>query len=122
MQDNKNDNERFNFVNELLTGEELLERLAAAQEVVQALTAQIEARNVIIHDQRNLITWRDDRIEWFRKQMRAMALDLARSGGYDHKGKNERMLAVITTLLELAIPRVIGAYFTSDSGIDDVPF
>lgn len=113
----------YYFGDEELTGDELLERLEGAKEVVKSLNAQIETQGARIANQADLIRWRNERIEYLQSVGRGLALDLARAGGYDHKGKNERILEVVTTLLEIAIPRTMGRYFSGGLNDDDtIPF
>jgi len=51
-----------------------------------------------------------------RSCMSAWALKLSEMGGYDHKGKNEVILAVVHDLLSVARPRLEGR------DRDDIPF
>ncbi len=115
--------ETSKFVDELIDLEEALERLEDAKVVVENLNEKISAGVLTIADLREVIARRDERIAWLAKVCQQIALDLARAGGYDHKGKNERILAAITNLLEIAMPRNLD-WKPADSqhDSDDPPF
>lgn len=122
MSKNEFQGERFDFVNELLTGEELLERLAAAQDVVKSLTLKIDLLERFQKNAVNEKRARDKGEAEFYEDMVKLASDLAQAGGYAHKEKNETILAVIHSLLNR---RVYVRYVRELDDIpwgDDVPF
>lgn len=108
--------ERFEFVGELLNGEELLERLAAAQDVAANLNAKIEVRDDKIEALRKELKKRSDTIDNMQSQMVDIAGDLARAGGQVHKDKDEILLIAISRLLSWGIR---GAPVRD---MDDIPF
>lgn len=110
------DNERFNFVNEMLTGEELLERLAAAQDVVADLNAKVEVRNEKIDTLRHELQKRAMHIENMQAQMVDIAGDIARAGGQTHKDKDAILLIAISRLLSWGISG------NKVRHMDDIPF
>jgi len=122
MDNNKNDNERFNFVNELLTGEKLLERLAAAQDVVKNLTYKIDLKDAVIAQRDRTIRKLNEILESITVQQRDIARDLAQAGGQTHKDKDETLLIAIYRLLSIGYAPVIQRDMDDIPWDDDVPF
>lgn len=116
MSENKGSAERFDYINEMLTGEELLERLAAAQEVVSGLQARVNLGNTVIESYKNTLAERDRDIASLQGFMVRISRKLAAAGGYAHKEKNEVLLSVVADLLTSGI-RTFGG-----SDMDDLPF
>jgi len=122
MNNDKNTSERFEFVGELLNGEELLERLAAAQEVVSALTRRVQTLDDALKLAVQQSLERDKGEAEFYEFTARCASDLAQAGAYAHREKNEVILSVIYSLLNRRIyVRKERGYFASLHE-DDVPF
>lgn len=116
MSENKGSEERFAFVNDMLTGEELLERLAAAQDVVSSLTARFNLAQDVIESLREEIDDRNEIIKSWQDFMQRISRNLARAGGYAHKEKNEVLLQAIADLLTTSLTN------TKYSQMDDIPW
>lgn len=121
---NKNEfhSERFEFINELLTGEELLERLAAAQQVVQGLTAQVELHKQIATDMKRAAEVRDDFAKELQEMMTATAVMLTGIGDDDHRHKNEAILRASHDLLVMARKKLWELKPRHYRDMDDIPF
>lgn len=104
------------MIDEILELEDALERLAGAHIVVDGLTERLKKKEIENADLIETVADWKDRLAYFQAQCRGLALDLARAGDYDHKGKNERILQVITSLLEMATRRSVAR------DMDDIPF
>jgi len=116
MRENQFDQQEFLFMGEWLTGEELLERLDAAQQVVSGLTTRLDAAHDIIAMQKTALDYKEGTIDRLIVDMRDLARDLARTAGDTHREKNEAMLGVIYRLLSAEMGRRI------TQGMDDLPF
>jgi len=116
MRENQFDQQEFLFMGEWLTGEELLERLSAAQEVVSGLTARLGMANDIAISLNEDVNHKQGIIERLVVDMRDNARDLARCAGATHREKNEAILAVIYRLLSAEYASKRKPYS------DDVPF
>lgn len=116
MSENPGNNERFEFVKEMLTGEELLERLAAAQDVVSGLTTRFFLAQDVIQSLREDIAKRDVLINDWQNFMQRISRNLARAGSYAHKEKNEQILQAIADLMTVSLQT---PHFGS---MDDIPF
>jgi len=122
MNSDKNTSERFEFVGELLNGEELLERLAAAQDVVKSLQGKIDLLQRF-HDRAVEDSLARDKGEAaFYEFTALLATDLAQAGGYAHKEKNEVILSVIHSLLTRRIYWHPRRHYDVSQGMDDLPF
>jgi len=115
--------ERSQFLDELISLEEAIERLEGAKLITENQQHKIDQLYIRIAQLDGHIGAYKERIDYLQSVSRSLALDLARAGGYDHKGKNERILQVVTRLLEIAVPREI-RYFSPETNrdFDDLPF
>jgi len=120
--ENKGNNERFEFINELLTGEELLERLAAAQDVIRGLTANGKASERKIEGLRGEIKKLNEILDSITIQQRDIARDLASAGGQTHKDKDEVLLIAIYRLLSIGYAPVKVRDMDDIPWNDDLPF
>jgi len=116
MNDWNDDIKEYLFMGEWLSGQELLDRLDAAQLVVQSLTARLDTANDTIAMQKVVLDNRQGIIDRLIVDMRDLARDLARVAGETHREKNEAILAVIYRLLSAEMGRRL------TQGMDDVPF
>jgi len=116
MRENQFDQQEFLFMGEWLTGEQLLERLDAAQMVVASLTRQLDELRDVIAMQKTALEHKQGIIDRLIVDMRDLARDLARTAGDTHREKNEAMLGVIYRLLSAEMGRRI------TQGMDDLPF
>jgi len=91
--------ERVNVVDEEIALDAALERLDAAHIVVQGLQTRLTLALDIIKSLEEQGKRRDEITAAERAFMARIALRLAGAGSYDHKGKNETLLAVISDLL-----------------------
>jgi len=122
MTSDKNTSERFEFVGELLNGEELLERLAGAQDVVASLNSKINGQETKIEALRRELKKRDRTLENLAVTMRDIARDLARAGGQTHKDKDEVLLIAIYRLLAHGNEPVVARDMDDIPWHDDLPF
>lgn len=95
---------------------QLIERLEAAQEVVKALNAHIEAREGKIEALERLLKKRDRTLQDMAGTMRDIARNLAGAGGQTHKDKDEVLLIAIYRLLGQ------GNAFGQARDMDDIPW
>jgi len=95
---------------------QLLDRLDAAQQVTQGLTAKVELRDRTIAEKNTAIQHLEGVRDRLIDDMRDLARDLARVAGDTHREKNEAILAVIYRLLSAEMGRKHRPY------MDDVPF
>lgn len=82
-----------------LTAEQLFERLQGAKLVTENQRAQIEALRLELAEKDGEIFHLHKSSARLSRAMIDMAADLARAGSYDHKSKNEAILAVVYRLL-----------------------
>lgn len=82
-----------------LSQDQLLERLEGAKLVTENQRAQIEALRLELAEKDGEIFHLHKSAARQGRAMTDMAADLARAGSYDHKSKNEVILAVIYRLL-----------------------
>jgi len=122
MTSDKNTSERFEFVGELLNGEELLERLAAAQDVVQSLNTKIRLGERLMQTYKATVDERDGYINRLVRLHIDLAAELARVGSYDHRAKNEAILAVIARLLAYGNNPGFVRAIDRESDVDELPF
>jgi len=116
MNDWNEDLKEYLFMGEWLSGQELLDRLDAAQIVAQGLTAKVELRDQTIAEKNTAIKHLEGVRDRLIIDMRDLARDLARVAGDTHREKNEAILAVIYRLLSAEMGRRL------TQGMDDVPF
>jgi len=116
MNDWNNYDKEYLFMGEWLTGEQLIERLDAAQQVVFSLQSKIDLKAQIIAEKNVAISHLEGVRDRLIDDMRDLARDLARMAGATHREKNEAILAVIYRLLSAEMGRKHKPYS------DDLPF
>jgi ATP/maltotriose-dependent transcriptional regulator MalT len=116
MNDYDNDDKEYLFIGEWLSGLELVDRLLAAQMVVESLTKQVDRAKDVIVMQKTALEHKEGIIDRLIVDMRDLARDLARVAGDTHREKNEAILAVIYRLLSAEMGRRL------TQQMDDVPF
>lgn len=102
-----------------LSPEQLYERLQGAKLVAANLQNQIDSAKIVHSAMVEESARRARTINSMREICLDIAQDLARCGGYDHKSKNEVILAVISRLFAVNsnyAPR------SQPRDMDDIPF
>jgi len=116
MSNNDHFGERVNVVEEEIALDAALERLEAARVVVAGLEARLRLGGEVRESLQATIDERDGYIHRLVRLHIDLAADLAKTGSYDHRGKNEAILAVIARLLAYGNnPGFVPA-------MDDLPF
>lgn len=103
-------------VQDVIDAETTLERLVPAFE---AYRKQCENAKIVHSEVAAECARRGEKMKRYADRMRDLALELARVGSYDHKGKNEAILSAVASLLSFANGMVEKP---AAQDMDDIPF
>jgi len=115
--------ERSQFIDELISLEEAVERLEGAKLVVDNLNAQIELHKQIARDFENAADLRTDFIAELQRFMVNVAVKLSGIGDHDHRAKNAAILAAVHELLVMSRKKLLQRFTGANRGdVDEIPF